>query len=313
MLEHKTLSNYEWRRLHEELDKAITEAALGYLRKLAIRRIRINAQKLSDELDELRLGREPDYDVPGLPLAYALKYMPRRVVSIFGSLLSVLDGWYPKSVLDVGSGTGATAIAMDLLNPPRHINLLGIEPSQEMILFSECSRWRNRVSTAYRQGSIADLTKDSVGLVTFDLVVFSACLPYGFDNWSPLLTALGEYEGQESKMILAVEPDAKADLLASFQHRLRSRGWPTITFCCHDLPDAIKDNTLPLPEMLNVWRRLGMDDSSQPKTWWNPPDDKFLVANPKPVQAVQSTDGPNSASYYQANRRALGIVSFSGV
>ena len=36
-------------------------------------------------------------------------------------------------------------------------------------------------------------------------------------------------------------------------------------------------------EMLNVWRRLGLDDSSPPKTWWNPPDDKFLVANPKPV------------------------------
>jgi SAM-dependent methyltransferase len=212
--------------------------------------------------------------------------MPRRIVSIFGSLLSVLDGWYPKSVLDVGSGTGATAIAMDLLNLPRHISLLGIEPSHEMILFSESSRWQNRVSTTYRQGSIADLAKANAGLVTFDLVVFSAYLPYGFDNWSLLLDALGDYKGQEPKMILAVEPDAKADLLASFQHRLRSRGWPTMTFCCHDLPDVIKDNTLPLPEMLNVWRRLGMDDSSKPKTWWNPPDDKFLVANPKPVQAL---------------------------
>ena len=300
MLSNKAVNNYEWRRLHERLDKAVAEAALGYLRKLTIRRIHINVQQLGDELDELRLGREPDYDVPGLPLVYALKYMPRRIVSIFGSLLSVLDGWYPKSVLDIGSGTGATAIAMDLLNLSRQINLLGIEPSHEMILFSECTRWRNRVSTAYRQGSIADLAKDSVGLATFDLVVFSACFPYGFDNWSPLLTGLGDYEGQESKMILAVEPDAKADLLVSFQHRLRSRGWPTITFCCHDLPDAIKDNTLPLPEMLNVWRRLGMDDSSRPKTWWNPPDDKFLVANPKPIQTVQPTDGSRFCRYYQA-------------
>jgi len=113
------------------------------------------------------------------------------------------------------------------------------------------------------------------------------------------MTALGDYEGQESKMILAVEPDAKTDLLASFQHRLMSRGWPTITFCCHDLPDIIKDNTLPLPEMLNVWRRLGMNDTSRPKTWWNPPDDKFLVANPKPVRIAQSINGSRFVSYYQ--------------
>jgi SAM-dependent methyltransferase len=299
MLSNNNLNSYEWRRLHERLDRAVAEAALDYLRKLTIRRIRINVQQLDDELDELRLGREPDYDIPGLPLIYALKYMPRRIVSIFGSLFSVLDGWYPKSVLDVGSGTGATAIAMDLLNLPRHINLLGIEPSQEMILFSECSRWRNRVSTAYRQASIDDLAKDSAGLSTFDLVVFSACFPYGFDNWSPLLTALGDYKGQESKMILAVEPDAKADLLASFQYRLRFRGWPTITFCCHDLPETIKDDALPLPEMLNVCRRLGMDDSNRPKTWWNPPDDKFLVANPKPVQTMQSTHDSRFFSYYQ--------------
>ena len=175
MLAQKTLNNYEWQRLHERLDRAVAEAALGYLHQLTIRRIRINVQQLYGELDELRLGREPDYDMPGLPLVYALKYMPKRIVSIFGSLFSVLDGWYPKSVLDVGSGTGATAVAMDLLNLPRHINLLGIEPSQEMIHFSECSRWQNRVSTKYRQGSIADLAKDRISLTTFDLVVFSAC------------------------------------------------------------------------------------------------------------------------------------------
>ncbi|MBN1643649.1 MAG: class I SAM-dependent methyltransferase [Dehalococcoidales bacterium] len=287
MFTNNTLNNYEWRRLHEKLDRAIAEAALGYLHTLTVRRIPIKAQQLSNELDELRLGREPDYDVPGIPLVYALKYMPKRVVSIFGSLLSVLDDWHPKSVLDIGSGTGATALAVDLLDTPHHINLLGIEPSQEMILFSECSGWLDHVSAKYKQGSIADLVKDRSFLI-YDLTVFSACFPYGFDNWSPLLTALGDYEGQESKMILAVEPDAKSDLLVSFRNRLASKGWPTITFCCHDLPDVIKDNTLPLPQMLNVWQRLGMNDSDQPRTWWNPPDDKFLVANPKPTQASQS-------------------------
>ncbi len=285
-------SDYEWRQLHDRLDRAVAESARIYMQKLSSRRIRIKAQELSDELDELRLGREPNYDTPGLPLVYALKYMPRRVVSIFGSLLRVIGDWYPTSVLDIGSGTGATALALDLLNLPRHVSLTGIEPSREMILFSESSRHRDRVSSRYTQGSIVNLGDSGIGLEPFDLVVFSACLPYSFDDWRPLLTALGDYEGRESKMILAVEPDAKHDLLTSFQRRLMARGWPTVTFCCHDLPDVIKQDGLPLREIGDVWWRLGLDGS--PKTWWNPPDDKFLVANPEPANSCRSGDAPFS-------------------
>jgi len=160
----RAANEYEWRRLHERLDRAIAEAARAYLQSLAARGILVNARKCSEELGELRLGREPDYDLPGLLLVYALKYMPRRVVAIFGSLLSVLNSWYPTSVLDIGSGTGATALALDLLNLPRHINLVGIEPSREMITFSESSRYRDRVSSAYRQGAISDLIRGNIPL-----------------------------------------------------------------------------------------------------------------------------------------------------
>ena len=31
-----------------------------------------------------------------------------------------------------------------------------------------------------------------------------------------------------------------------------------------------------------------MDDSNKPKTWWNPTDDKFLVANPELIWTVQA-------------------------
>ena len=105
-------------------------------------------------------------------------------------------------------------------------------------------------------------------------------------------------------MILVVEPDAKNELLTSFERRLRARGWPTVSFCCHDLPEVVKDDELPLRDMLNVWWRLGLDDSSRPRTWWNPPDDKFLVANPKPLgpcsRLTVLTSRPNSAPRFLA-------------
>lgn len=279
-------NDWEWRRLHERLDRAIAEAARGYMLKLAIRHISVSVADLSDELEKLRLGREPDYDRPGFPLVYALKYMPRRVVSIYGALLRA--NLNPKSVLDVGSGTGATALALDLLNLAGHVILTGIEPSGEMICFSECSRYRDRVSSTHRQSSIADFPEVGPGLEAFDLAVLSAALPYAFDDWQPIMTAIGNYQGKESKTILVIEPDAKQNLLDSFRRRLAARGWPTATFCCHDLPEVIKNESLPLRDMQDVCRRLGLE--AEPRTWWNPPDDHFLVANPKPAEAATPRD-----------------------
>lgn len=282
MLRPESLNDYEWRLTHDRLDKAVAETARLYLQRLQSRHMPISPTTWSQELDELGMGREPDYDVPGLPLVYALKYMPRTVISILGSLLTVVDDLYPTTVLDIGSGTGATALALDLLNAPRHINLLGIEPSGEMAAFAECSRYRARVSARYERGSVSDGSLNREFVEPFDLLVFSASLPYGFRDWIPLFAALGDYDDQREKMILVVEPEAKTDLLDSFGRRLRARGWPTETFCCHDLPELVKRDDLPLKEMQEVWKRIGSPGSTPPRTWWNPPDDRFLIANPYP-------------------------------
>lgn len=254
MLQLESLNDFEWRLLVERLDKAVTEAARDYLRHLHARRVQIRADNWDQELDELRLAREPDYDRPGLSLVYALKYMPRRVISILGSLLTVSVDRYPTSVLDIGSGTGATALALDMINAPRHINLLGIEPSREMIAFADSSRFQTRVTARYQEGSVGADTLGRLPLEAFDLLVFSAALPYHFDEWGPFLGALGSYKDNVGKMILVVEPEAKADILDSFGRRLRARGWPTKTFCCHDLPEVIKRDDLPLKR---ICRKFG--------------------------------------------------------
>jgi SAM-dependent methyltransferase len=209
--------------------------------------------------------------------------MPRRVISILGSLLAIDLDRYPTTVLDVGSGPGATALALDLMNSPRHVNLLGIEPSPEMIAFADTSRFTWRVTTRYQTGSLADGTLGRLSLEPVDLIVLSASFPYRFDEWEPLMDALGTFEGNAGKMIVAIEPEAKVDILHSFGRSLRARGWPTETFCCHDLPEMIKRDDIVLKNTQELWKRIGSPGSVPPRTWWNPPDDKFLVANPNPA------------------------------
>jgi SAM-dependent methyltransferase len=182
MLQLDSISEFEWRRVVERLDMGVTESSRSYLAQLHARRVSIKTENWGDELEELRLAREPDYDMPGLPLVYALKYMPRRVISILGSLLSLNLDRYPSTVLDIGSGTGATALAFDLLDVPRHITLTGVEPSAEMRTFAGSSRFSGRVTARYIEGSVSDGALSSLPIRDHDLLVFSATFLYHFDD-----------------------------------------------------------------------------------------------------------------------------------
>lgn len=237
MLRLDDIDDFTWRRIVERMDIAVAESARAYLAQLHSRRVPIKLDHWGDELEELRLRREPEYDRPGLPLAYAFKFMARRVVSILGSLLLLDLDRYPSSVLDVGSGTGATAVALDLLDAPRHITLTGLEPSQEMRTFAGSSRFSGRMTARYIGVSISDGSLSDLSARDYDLVVLSATLPYHFDEWQPLLDGLGIHD--EGTMILAIEPDAKAPILNSLSRRLGARGWPIIRRNSTELPEII--------------------------------------------------------------------------
>ena len=292
MLQLDSLTRRQWRTVHERLDDTIADAASLYLQKLAVRRIPITPSVWSRELDELRMGREPDYSLPGFPLVYALRYMPRRVISVLGSLLLVSDGRAPASVLDVGSGTGATALALDLLDIANPIDVVGLDPSQEMTRFAESLRLSGSVSARYERGSFADILGGRRDLQSPNLIVFSAPFPYGFDDVGALAGVLGDYRSHRDRMILVVEPVAKSDVIDLFQRRLRGQGWPIRRFRGSHLPEFMTANDLPLNRLVRVWRRLGSPGSSPPRTWWDPPDDRFLVANPQPAwpEALLSAD-----------------------
>ena len=177
------IDSRRWSGMHERLDTAIAGAASRYLAQFVTRPFGVESRQWSKELDELRLKREPNYTMPGVPLVYALRYMARRVISVVGAYGLLSSQSMPRTVLDVGSGSGATALAFDLLHPASRVSVVGIEPSREMRNLAESLSLRGLVSARYRQGSVADIIANPVLVRACDLLVFSACFPYGFDRW----------------------------------------------------------------------------------------------------------------------------------
>ena len=221
--------------------------------------------------------------MPGVPLVYALRYMARRVISVVGAYGLLSSQSMPRTVLDVGSGTGATALAFDLLHPASRVSVVGIEPSREMRNLAESLSLRGLVSARYRQGSVADIIANPALIRACDLLVFSACFPYEFDRWEEIGASLGDYRSSDSRAVLVIEPDAKSDALDALQRVFRGRGWPTVMASSRDVPAFMTRGDLPLNRITRVWRRAGAPGAHAPASWWSPPDDRFLIANPAPV------------------------------
>jgi hypothetical protein len=91
---------------------------------------------------------------------------------------------------------------------------------------------------------------------------------------------IGDYDS--NKMILVVEPDAKSSILDSFARRLRAKGWPTTRLTSNELSATIRRDDIPLKATTSIWERIGSPGSTPPRTWWTPPDDRYLFANPTP-------------------------------
>lgn len=67
------LQPHGWRQIHDQIDRNVAEAAHAYLRSLTVRRIRFDRDEVLSEIAELKMGREPDYSLPGFALLYALR------------------------------------------------------------------------------------------------------------------------------------------------------------------------------------------------------------------------------------------------
>ncbi len=130
--------------------------------------------------------------------------------------------------------------------------------------------------------------------------MFSACFPYEFDRWEEIGASLGEYRGSDSTAGLVIEPDAKSNALDALQSVFRGRGWPPVMASSRDVPAFMTRGDLPLNRITRVWRRAGAPGAHAPASWWSPPDDRFLIANPAPawpsgIGDVRHTGAPRLA------------------
>lgn len=173
-------------------------------------------------LAELRGGREPAYGETGTAAAYVLLYMVQRTASLVLALEAADLPAGPLRVLDIGGGTGATPLALRLLN--RQDDLVTCaEPSAEMRSFIELQSALHSSICATMEDL---LEQQTLAGERYDLIVMSACLPYG---WRPGVGRAGKAEFgaairnrlQVGGIVVIVEPPAKKHTLDAAAEGLR--------------------------------------------------------------------------------------------
>lgn len=268
------LTSAGWQGTIERLDRVIADASRAYLQELRGRGVIIDPPAWARELDLLTRGRPLDYGRPGLPFMYALRYMPRRVISLLGALVEVSPDRLPRALTDVGSGTGATVIAAQFLSPTTDVQLTGIDASSEMVAFARHTQAGLRHPATFVESTIASLIDAPHSVQDSELVTFSAPFDRAFGQWEHLATAL---DTGAVRSVLAVEPESRAFLLDRFEQALGARGWQTRRSGSGNLPDFMKAERH-LPALTRLWRQVGAPGSYQPQTWWEPPTDDYLIA-----------------------------------
>lgn len=192
-----------------------------------------------------------------------------------GALSIATSGRPLVSLVDVGSGTGATIVAIQLLYASLEPPLTGVDASQEMVEFARRTQDARRHQAAFVEGTIESLINDPAPIASSDLVTFSAPFDRTFNQWAPLAAAL---DTTETQSVLAVEPESRAFLLYQFEAAFRRHGWQTRRSGSRDIPAFMKAER-PLPGLTRFWRQIGAPGAYQPQTWWEPPADEYLIAS----------------------------------
>lgn len=265
-----------WATTLARLDRIVADAARSYLQDLRGRGVPDDLEAWTRELNRLMRGQPTDYALPGLPLMYALRYMPKRVISLMGALSQMKPADRSGQVVDIGTGTGATVVAMQLLYPDAQLSLTGIDASAEMLRFARGTQTHQRSKAMFTEGTIESLLGDPRLLKSTEMVTFSAPFDRAFSAWNPLAVALSR---GSTRSVLAAEPESRKFLLDNFELALGRLGWDTRRFASESAVPAFMKEDRALAGLTRFWRHLGQSGLNRPQTWWEPPADEYLIAS----------------------------------
>jgi len=248
----ENLTSGQWRNLLDRMDLRISDAIEDFVRAKFY-----GAGDLAagfSELYKLRGGREPDYCLPGIAVAYAFKYLPQRVTCLVATLLQAAGQRTPSAILDVGSGSDAVSLALELLAPEDVMSSVTLEFSPEMQEFGGYllqGQWeRQRVTGDYHDLIGGGL---QVGLGLFDLVTLSAAAPYGAARCGELAATISKLTSPPA-LIIAVEPERKARQLEELRAGFAESSFYQIEdYCCHQLTENLRIPRL-LPRLTTLLR-----------------------------------------------------------
>jgi hypothetical protein len=198
-----------------------------YVRDLGIR-----ASDLAhgySELAKLFDGQEPNYNEPGVPIAYAFKYLPRRVALLLGLLdhcpSHILDSF--NSVLDVGAGSGAAAIAAEIALPRLLARWHHCEPSAWMTRFFRSLDLRIALETRVSTLRLGEISRHSLKIDAYDLIMLSAALQYDMEVGASLIEGACRVHdvSRRGSRLIVIEPKSKIGIMNRFISVLEHMGW----------------------------------------------------------------------------------------
>ncbi|MFB2934797.1 pentapeptide repeat-containing protein [Aerosakkonemataceae cyanobacterium BLCC-F154] len=244
-------SDLSYERLCKKIDEYLIEAIENYCQSIKINskciKIDDETQVIDEliieginELSKLRKGKDPDYDMWGIPVVYAFKYLPRKITAVIAVLSHYfqIGGAIPRRVLDIGSGTDAVSIALYFYIQKSLIEVIAFEPSKAMRTFANnfSSKKGSYVFTKRFERSVDDLIdryeKGQIKKGSFDLVMMSSVLQNRFKNkeeewWTTFIKALNEVTTKNANLIL-IEPKMKEEMLNKMRESLTDCGWVSL-------------------------------------------------------------------------------------
>jgi RNA-directed DNA polymerase len=184
-----------------------------------------------DELNKLKQRKDPDYDLSGVPVAYAFMYLPRKIIAMTATLCHFFKEdkvFIPKNLLDVGSGTDAVSIALGLFRHKINLNITAIEPNEYMRRFAICKPNFPNLKIENVKGSIGYWHKP-LSENYYDLIIMSSVLQNSFymkynDWWLKWTKDLYEASTKLGKVII-IEPSMKFESMNKMRSAMEDVGW----------------------------------------------------------------------------------------